>query len=128
MNSLKIKITNSSDLPFYQQIHDQIKSLILSEKLASGSVLPSIRFLAMELDVSVITTKRAYDELEREGLIDVIMGKGCFVKTDNSQFVHERLSIELDKALDELIKHALLLGIDYSELIRRLERRMKENN
>lgn len=76
---MEILISNASGLPIYEQITTQIKQKILSGELAAGEALPSIRALAKDLRISVITTKRAYDELEREGLVCTVAGKGCFV-------------------------------------------------
>lgn len=85
VRQMDIILSNSSGKPIYEQISDQVKSQILSGTLAEGDALPSMRLLAKELHISVITTKRAYEELEREGFLQNIPGKGCFVapKTGN---------------------------------------------
>jgi len=77
---LKIIISNSSPDPIYEQVAKQIKAQIISGDLAEGDALPSIRKLAMELQISVITTKRAYEDLQKEGFIDTVSGKGCNAK------------------------------------------------
>ena len=79
VRQMDIILSNSSGKPIYEQISDQVKSQILSGTLAEGDALPSMRLLAKELHISVITTKRAYEELEREGFLQNIPGKGCFV-------------------------------------------------
>lgn len=86
---MDIIISNSSSKPIYEQIISQMKGLILSGAIAAGDALPSIRFLAKELRISVITTKRAYEELEQEGFIVTIPGKGSFVSEKNTEFVRE---------------------------------------
>ena len=87
---MKILILNSSRQPIYEQITDQIKSLILKAELSEGEMLPSIRNLAKELQISVITTKRAYEELEREGFIETVRGKGSFVAAQNEELLREK--------------------------------------
>ena len=86
---MKILISNSSDEPIYEQIASQIKSLILKNELKEGEILPSIRNLAKELGISVITTKRAYEELEKEGFTETVRGKGTFVAAQNKEFMKE---------------------------------------
>ena len=82
---MDIIISNSSGAPIYEQIEEQLKAQILSGELSPGETLPSIRVLAKDLKISVITTKRAYEELERDGFIESVVGKGSFVKGVNSQ-------------------------------------------
>ncbi|NLY43543.1 MAG: GntR family transcriptional regulator [Clostridiaceae bacterium] len=95
---MNIIISNSSDKPIYEQILLQIKDLIISGKLREAEVLPSIRNLAKELKISVITTKRAYDELEREGYIVTVPGKGTYVAAQNKELLKEtRIRIVEDK-------------------------------
>ena len=84
---MDIILSNSSDEPIYQQIISQIKAHIMSGELAAGEALPSMRTLAQQLRISVITTKRAYEELEREGFIENFTGKGCFVKSQNKELL-----------------------------------------
>lgn len=83
---MDIILSNSSDEPIYQQIITQIKAQIMSGELMPGDPLPSMRFLAQQLRISLITTKRAYEELERDGFIENFVGKGCFVKSQNKEF------------------------------------------
>ena len=87
---MKIIISNASSEPIYQQIVQQIKAQIISGDLKEGDGLPSIRKLAKELHISVITTKRTYEELEKEGFIDVVGGKGTFVAIQNKELLREK--------------------------------------
>jgi GntR family transcriptional regulator len=119
--NMKIIIANSSPDPIYEQITKQIKTQIISGELGEGEALPSIRKLAKELHISVITTKRAYENLESEGYIDTVAGKGCFVAGQNKEFLREkRMSIVEDK-LSEAIDEARMLGLDIGELKEMLE-------
>jgi len=101
---LNIIISNNSGKPIYEQIAMQIKNMIIRGDLSPGDVLPSMRFLAKELRISVITTKRAYSDLERDGFIETVTGKGSFVANKNMAFIREeqlRLAEEyLQKAVD----------------------------
>ena len=100
---MDIIISNSSSKPIYEQIISQMKGLILSGAIAAGDALPSIRFLAKELRISVITTKRAYEELEQEGFIVTIPGKGSFVSEKNTEFVREEHLRKMEEHLLEAI-------------------------
>jgi GntR family transcriptional regulator len=117
---LRIVIANSSQDPIYQQISSQIKNQILSGDLAEGEPLPSIRTLARELHISVITTKRAYEELEHEGFIDTVSGKGSFVAAQNTEFLREKKMKLVEDKLSEAVREARLLGVGTKELIRML--------
>jgi GntR family transcriptional regulator len=90
---MDIIITNQSDRPIYEQIMDQIKAQIMNGELKEGDALPSMRLLAKELRISIITTKRAYEELEREGYIESYTGKGSFVKGVNHEMVKDGLAV-----------------------------------
>lgn len=118
---MDIIISNSSGEPIYQQISSQIKTMIMQGELSEGDPLPSMRTLAAELRISVITTKRAYEELEREGYIESYTGKGSFVKGQNSELIRE----ENLRQTEELLKHACakakLCGVELSELKEILE-------
>lgn len=117
---MKIIIANSSPNPIYEQIKKQIKSQIISGELATGQALPSIRKLARELQISVITTKRAYDDLESEGFLDTVSGKGTFVAVQNKEFLREKRLKIVEEKLGEAVSEAKLLGIDIDELIEML--------
>lgn len=103
---MDIFIDNKSGLPIYSQIYNQIKAQIISGALAEDEALPSIRILAKDLRISVITTKRAYDELEKEGFIYTLPAKGCFVAPRNVELLRE----ENLKKIEDLIQEILHLG------------------
>ena len=94
---MDILISNSGSTPIYEQIYSQIKAMILSDKLKEGEMLPSMRVLAKELRISVITTKRAYEELERDGFIVSITGKGSFVNGKNLDIMREEYLKNIEK-------------------------------
>lgn len=114
---MNINISNSSGQPIYEQIVQQIKSLIILGKLNEGDPLPSMRLLAKELRISVITTKRAYEELEREGFIVSLTGKGSFVAEKNKEFIREAHLKKIEEKFEEILDDAKLCGIDLAELM-----------
>lgn len=114
---MDIKINYSSKDPIYLQIKNQIRDAILDDKLDIDKPLPSIRFLAKELRVSVITTKRAYDELENDGLINSVPGKGNFIKSQDPKMVKEKLLVKIEDHLREVIKLARLGDISKEEIL-----------
>ena len=103
---MNIIISNSSDRPIYEQITNQIKALVMGGKLKEGDPLPSMRTLARELRISVITTKRAYEDLERDGFITTVVGKGSFVRAADTRLVRE----EKLKQIEELLSQAISLA------------------
>lgn len=113
---MKIIISNSSEEPIYQQIKEQIKDAILYGQLAEGEQLPSIRVLANDLRVSVLTTRRVYDELEAEGFIVSRAGKGSFVATENYEMLRESKRHFVEGKLAEALAAAKSLGITKDEL------------
>lgn len=113
---MELIIRNTTNQPIYEQIFEQIKAQILSGALAPGDALPSIRALAKDLKISVITTKRAYDELESAGLIDTVAGKGCFVAEKNLDLVREQQRLELEQHLRAALELAKSCGITPAEL------------
>ncbi len=113
---MDIKIKYSSDDPIYLQIKNQIQDAILNDEVDKNKALPSIRFLAKELRVSVATTKRAYDELIKDGLIDSVPGKGNFVKDINPQFIREKYTLQIEEKLKEAIDLSKLIGFRRDEL------------
>jgi GntR family transcriptional regulator len=123
---MKIIISNSSPDPIYEQITRQVKAQIISGDLSQGDPLPSIRRLAHDLQISVITTKRAYDELEREGFIDTVEGKGSFVAMQNKELLREKKMKLVEDKLNEAVEEAKLLGISLPELERMLTLLYKE--
>lgn len=110
---MDIILSNSSGKPIYEQIADQIKEQIMSGALAAGDALPSMRLLAKDLRISVITTKRAYEELERAGFLENVPGKGCFVAPQNRELLREaqlrKVEEHLSQAVDEARKGAFPL-------------------
>ena len=114
---MRILISNASPDPIYQQIVRQIKGQIISGELPEGAPLPSIRKLAHELQISVITTKRAYEELEKEGLTDSVGGKGTFVAAQNQEFLREKRMSLVEEKLSQALSEARLLGMGQGELL-----------
>ncbi|MGE4352618.1 MAG: GntR family transcriptional regulator [Oscillospiraceae bacterium] len=113
---MDIIISNSSGVPIYEQICTQIKRQILSGVLREGEALPSIRLLARELRISVITTKRAYEELERQGYINTLAGKGSFVAGMNTELLREENLKKIEALMQEITVLAKNSGVSYSEL------------
>ncbi|MCQ1529668.1 GntR family transcriptional regulator [Lutispora saccharofermentans] len=113
---MNIVISNLSDKPIYDQITEQIKSLIINGELKETELLPSIRNLAKELHISVITTKRAYEELEREGYIVSVPGKGSFVGAQNKELLKEARIRIVEEKLAEAVSAARTIDISYGEL------------
>lgn len=118
---MRIIIANSSPDPIYEQITKQIKTQIIGGELSEGDSLPSIRKLAKELHISVITTKRAYEDLEREGYIDTVTGKGSFVAIQNKEFLKEKRMRIVEEKLSEAISEGKMVGIGIEELKEMLE-------
>ena len=113
---MDIIISNADNAPIYQQIYRQIKDSILRGSLQEGDLLPSIRTLAKDLRISVITTKRAYDELEKEGYIYTVAGKGCFVAEKNTELIREENLRQIEQHLRDAVGLAASCGLDHSEL------------
>ncbi len=116
MVCIDIIITNSGEVPIYQQIADQIKAAILRGELGADQSLPSIRVLAKELQISVITTKRAYEELEKEGMIYTLPGKGSFVAEHDEGGLEESKRRVVEEKLREALAAAENMGLTKSEL------------
>jgi len=113
---VNIIIRNSSDQPIYEQITEQIKDKIMRGELKGGDALPSMRTLAKDLHISVITTKRAYEELERSGFIHTVVGRGSFVAQTNMDLVREEQYRKIESLLGESVHLAKQSGIDCKEL------------
>ena len=113
---MNIIISNADPRPIYEQVYDQIKSAIISGELAPGDLLPSIRGLAKDLRISVITTKRAYDELEREGFIVTSQGRGSYVAEKNMELVRESRLREIEEHLRKALLLAPSCGMGAPEL------------
>jgi len=118
---LDIIISNSSDKPIYEQIAAQIKKMIISGALSPGEALPSMRFLAKELRISVITTKRAYSDLERDGFIETVTGKGSYVANQNLSFIREEQLRLAEAFLQKAVDTAKSSDISCEELKDMLE-------
>ena len=113
---MKIIISNSSNLPIYEQISTQIKSMIMQGELKEGDALPSMRTLAKDLRISLITTKRSYEDLERDGFIKSFTGKGSFVAPSNMDLLREESLKKIEAYLTNAIETAKTSGISNSEL------------
>ena len=113
---MDIIISNASDKPIYEQITSQIKNLILNGTLHEGDLLPSMRLLAKELRISVITTKRAYEDLERVGFIETVMGKGSYVAGRNLDFIREEQLRMAEAHLQKAVEIAKSSGLALEEL------------
>ena len=113
---MQIIISNTSGKPIYEQIVTQIKQLILTNALQAGEALPSMRLLAKNLQISVITTKRAYEELEREGFIETVVGKGSFVARKKEHFIKEEQLRLVETHLQKAVALAKQCGLAEEEL------------
>ena len=113
---MDIIISNVSDKPIYEQIVMQMKDLILAGDLQEGQQLPSIRALASDLRISVITTKRAYAELESQGFIETVQGKGSFVAGGNTELLREERLRHIEELLGSAVREARGVGIELQEL------------
>ena len=114
---MNIFIDNKSGLPIYDQIYNQIKTHIISGALSEDQLLPSIRNLAKDLGISVITTRRAYDELEREGFIYTVAGKGSFVAAKNTELLREENLRQIEAHLQEIRSLAVACGLSREEIL-----------
>ena len=114
---MHIVISNSSPLPIYEQIKEQVKTQILSGELAEDEILPSLRQLAKDLKISVLTTTRAYNELEQEGFITSRQGKGFYVMSSGSNLIREQLIKEVESNLNNAIQAAQRLSMSDDEII-----------
>ena len=118
---MNIQINNSSDDPIYLQIKNQIKAQIISGDLKVGEQLPSIRFLAKELRVSMLTAKRAFDELELDGFINSVQGKGNFVAAQNKELIREEYLKKIESKLQEVVERSEIADVSSDELIEMLK-------
>ena len=118
---MKIVISNRSGVPIYEQIKEQIKAAIFTGELQEDDLLPSIRQLARDLKISVITTTRAYSDLEQEGFIAVVQGKGCFVLPRNTELARENAMHKMEDGLSIAITTAKSENITKAELVERLD-------
>ena len=114
---MQLYIDNRSGAPIYDQIYSQIKDAILSGQVTEGEALPSIRALAKDLRISVITTKRAYDELEKEGFIYTIAAKGCFVAPKNVELLREETLKSIENHIDQIVRLSHSVGLSEQEVL-----------
>lgn len=121
-----ITLSNASDKPIYEQICDQFKELILRGQLLPGSPLPSIRSLAKELKVSVMTTKRAYTDLERDGFIETVPGKGSFVAMHNQHFLREAFLTDIEKHISLAIHLAQTVNMEKDKFLQHVALLLEE--
>ena len=113
---MKLIISNVSGVPIYEQIKQQVKAAILSGELKEEEALPSLRTLAMDLKISVLTVTRAYTELEQEGFVKNVQGRGCFVLGSGSELMKEQLICKVENSLTEAIKAAKIANLSNEEL------------
>ncbi len=125
---MEIIIRNTGGQPIYEQIYSQLKAQIIAGALSPGEALPSIRALAKDLKISVITTKRAYDELEAEGFLYTVAGKGCFVAEKNLDLIREQQLKELENHLTAAAGLAKSCGLTVEELVNMLRVLLEEEN
>ncbi len=118
---MNLIISNAAGQPIYEQIYTQLKQLILSGELNEGDALPSMRVLAKELRISVITTKRAYEELERDGFLVTVAGKGCFVAGMDRELVREEHLRRIEEHFGEAARLAKSAGVSRAEVMEILE-------
>lgn len=125
---MHILISNRGGVPIYEQIKEQIKSAIFSGELKEGAMLPSIRQLARDLKISVITTTRAYNDLEQEGFVATMPGKGCFVLPQNTELAREQKLREIEQHLLAAIAAAGMIRVSEGELAHMLHTLCEEVN
>jgi GntR family transcriptional regulator len=125
---VEIIISNASDKPIYEQIYTQIKNRIISGELNEGDALPSIRALAKDLRISVITTKRAYDELEHDGFIYTVSAKGCYVAQKNTEIMREGQLRQIEQHMREIMSLAPACRLSDEDIIEMLRIMQQEGN
>lgn len=125
---MDIIISNSVDTPLYEQVKEQIKNKIVANELKAGELLPSIRSLAKDLRISVITTKNAYDELEKEGYVETIPGKGTYVANKNTELIKEEQLQKVEGLIDTAVSIAKISGISKDEIKEMLDILYEEEN
>lgn len=114
---MQISISSMSTLAIYEQIMNQIKDAIIKKQLLPGEALPSIRNLAKDLHISVITTKRAYEELEKEGLLKSVAGKGFYVCEQNTEFLKEKQAVMLENRFAALVRDSKKAGVPLEDIL-----------
>lgn len=124
---MEIIISNSSGKPIYEQITSQVKNLIIMGGLKEGEALPSMRQLARDLHISVITTKRAYEDLERDGFIETVMGKGSFVARRNHELIREEQLKQVEQHIARAVDIARSSGITQEEVLEMVQLQYEES-
>lgn len=114
---MNIKISNTVDIPIYEQLKNEIIRLIMTGELKPGDSLMSMRRLAKELKISIITTKRAYQDLEQEGYVYSVVGKGTYVSEQNADIQRERILLDIEKNIEGLMKTARQINVSTDEII-----------
>lgn len=122
-----VLIDNKSGIPIYDQIYTQIKNQIIDGSLRNNEMLPSIRSLAKDLRISFITTKRAYEELEKEGFIYTLPGKGCYVSAINKDLIREENLKKIEKHIDEIVALSSNCDLKRKDIIEMIDFALKEN-
>lgn len=125
---MNIIISNSSNIPIYEQIKEQIKNKIVTNELKTGDLLPSIRNLAKDLRISVITSKSAYEELEKEGYIETVPGKGTYVANKNIELIREEQLQKIEDLIDTAVSIAKISNISKEEIQSILDILYEEDN
>ena len=125
---MNIIISNISGVPIYEQIEEQIKTQIMSGALSAGDILPSMRVLAKDLKISIITTKRAYEDLERDGYISTVQGKGCYVNAVNENLIRENMLFDIQELFETAVDKAAIGRITLDELSETLKIIYREKN
>lgn len=124
---MDIIISNSSGKPIYEQITSQVKNLIIMGSLKEGEALPSMRQLARDLHISVITTKRAYEDLERDGFIETVMGKGSFVARRNHELIREEQLKQVEQHIAKAVDIVRSSGITQEEVLEMVRLQYEES-
>lgn len=124
---MNVIISNMAGIPIYEQIKAQIKTAIINGEVKEGELLPSIRQLARDLKISVITTTRAYSDLEQEGFVVIVQGKGCYVQPQNTDLIREQKLREIEDNLSTAITSAKMIKLSNDELKQMLDIMLKED-
>ena len=125
---MKLLLSNTSGIPIYEQLKAQIKEAILSGELAEGEALPSLRQLAKDLRISVLTVTRAYTQLEQEGFVTNVQGKGCYVLSRDNGMIREQLLRTVEQHLEQGVRAARTAGLSWEELVSMLQGQWEEES
>ena len=125
---MKLLLSNTSGVPIYEQLKAQIKEAILSGELAEGEALPSLRQLAKDLRISVLTVTRAYTQLEQEGFVTNVQGKGCYVLSRDNGMIREQLLRTVEQHLEQGVRAARAAGLSWEELVSMLQGQWEEES